>query len=51
MPGTAAFSVEVTVLGEDRRVSDFISLDFCTAFDSISHEILVSKLEKDGFDR
>lgn len=37
-----AFSVGIAVLGDDGRASDFISLDFCKAFDSIPHEILVS---------
>lgn len=33
------------------RVADIMYLDFCKAFDTVLHNILVSKMEKYGFDR
>ena len=45
-----AFYGGVTVLVDKGRASDIICLDLCKVYDTVLHNILVAKLEKNGFE-
>jgi len=45
-----SFYDKVTCLVDERKAVDVVYLDFCKAFDTVSHSILLGKMAAHGLD-